>query len=81
MPYPDVKFVCLAHNPKFILTSITTYLSAANVTNYLNTLAGDFPESTVLVAGAAAARLKPALRENVVVFEGAPVLKKLLQIP
>ena len=80
VPYADVSFVCASNRPEYIVTSLTSYLTATSVNKYLNALADDFPESVILVAGAAAAKLKLNLRENVRIIEGPLALKRFLAI-
>ncbi len=78
VPYNDLKSVVEAHQPTIIVSSFTTVPQANTVDAYLNRLATDFSEITILVSGHVLKKLKNAPQSNVHLFSKALEIKDLL---
>jgi MerR family transcriptional regulator, light-induced transcriptional regulator len=78
VPYNDLKSVVEAHLPNIIVSSFTTVPQANSVDAYLNRLATDFSEMTILVSGYVLKKLKSSPKSNVHLFSKALEIKDLL---
>lgn len=78
VPYNDLKSVVEAHQPTIIVSSFTTVPQTNSVDAYLNRLATDFSEITLLVSGHVLKKLKNAPKSNVHLFSKALEIKDLL---
>lgn len=78
VPYNDLKSVIGAHQPAIIVSSFTTVPQANSLDAYLNRLATDFPETTILVSGHVLKKIKNEPKSNVHLFSNALDIKDLL---
>jgi DNA-binding transcriptional MerR regulator len=78
VPYNDLKSVVEAHQPNIIVSSFTTVPQANSVDAYLNRLATDFQDTTILVSGYVLKKLKNTPKSNVHLFSKALEIKDLL---
>jgi DNA-binding transcriptional MerR regulator len=53
VPYEDLRAVGLEHKPHYFVTSMISERPAGELQEYINTLAADFPSSTIIATGAA----------------------------
>ena len=78
VPHDDLKVVCNMHRPHLLITSITSSVSGPGLNPFLLKLSKDFPESRILVSGAAVRKSSLRIPQNVTFFETAVDLKHLL---
>lgn len=68
LPFDDLSVIYDIHRPHFIVTVITTSPSATQVQEYVDRLAGSFPEATILLSGYQVIGQDIRLPRNVQVF-------------
>ena len=78
VPYGDLKNVVETHQPKFIITSLTTLLNHQSTDHYLQSLSRDFSKQTILVSGRAMEGFDFKRFPNISHFSNALGLKSLL---
>ncbi|MDZ4716159.1 MAG: MerR family transcriptional regulator [Cytophagales bacterium] len=78
LPYADLKQVCTAYKPRYIITSVSVSQEPLRTKAYFDTLVKDFPGSTLLATGRSA---KPYVSgaPNFKFVENIKALKSLLQ--
>lgn len=79
VPYKDLKLVFDAHQPDIIVSSFTTVPQANSVDAYLERLATDFPQTTILISGYVLRKVKKEPKANVHLFSKALEIKDLLR--
>ena len=79
IPYRDLKSICEAHNPHYILTTISSSPQGSVIQGYLEKLCSDFSSAKVLVSGRALKKLTLTHPANLSLFENAQGLKRLLE--
>lgn len=79
VPYKDLKLVIDAHQPDIIVSSFTTVPQANSVDAYLERLATDFPQTTILISGYVLRKVKKEPKANVHLFSKALEIKDLLK--
>ena len=78
LPYPDLVQVCQAHQPDYIVTSLTSSARPENIFRYLDDLSETFPKAKILASGALTALLPSKLEQQITAFKEPDTLKKLL---
>ncbi len=78
VPYLSLKSVCEAHRPNFIISSFTSQPAAHAVQDYVNRLAADFSDVTVLLTGHALKKTVIKLPANVHLFTKVLAIKDLV---
>jgi MerR family transcriptional regulator, light-induced transcriptional regulator len=78
VPYNDLKSVVEAHQPKFIITSLTISQSASEFTQYLKSLSRDFMKQRILISGRAVQGFDWNKYPNIRYIPNATGLKGLL---
>ena len=76
VPYGDVKSICQVHQPKFLITSMTSPPPSINAQQYLTQLCKDHPKCKVLATGRALKDLKFSMPKNLRLFFMLEELKK-----
>lgn len=79
VPYQDVLSICARHDPRIMITAITTSPTSVGVREYLNRLCKDRPHSRVLVSGQALKKNPIQGPANLKLFFTAGELKTLLR--
>lgn len=79
VPYSDLKEICAAHQPRFIIAGCTTVPQPKDVQEYIDSLAGDFKNAIILASGAAIRRVALRFPANFHVFDNTLKLKELLR--
>ena len=77
LPYQDLSKVCLEYRPRFIITSLISTQKAQKTQQYIETLVGDFPDSTLLASGNFSKIILPQ-SANFKHFKNALDLKEIL---
>jgi len=78
VPYNDLKSVVETHNPDILISIFTSIPSANSVDAYLNKLATDFANTSILISGHILKKLKGEPKANVHLFSKALEIKSLL---
>lgn len=68
LPFDDLTTIYDIHQPKYIVTVITTQPNANQVQEYIDTLASTFPDTTILLSGYQVIGQDIAFPDNVQVF-------------
>ncbi|MBL7872947.1 MAG: MerR family transcriptional regulator [Cyclobacteriaceae bacterium] len=78
LPYEDLRKVCQAYHPKFIITSLISTQKPQKTKIYIERLIADFPDSEVLASGNFSEALVPQ-STNFKHFKNAVELKAILE--
>jgi DNA-binding transcriptional MerR regulator len=79
VPYHDLKEVFAIHNPKVLITSMTSVPAPQAMQAYINSLSTDFPNTEILASGAAVRKIAIRIPANFHVFDNALNLKEMLR--
>ncbi len=78
VPYESLHSICLEHNPNLLISSFTSQPSH-NTQDYVNRMAGDFPNISILLTGYLLKKKPINPPKNVTLFDNALEINKLIK--
>lgn len=78
VPFNDVEALCQSHDPKVLITAITSSPDSQSVQEYLNRLCKEQPQRTILATGQILRKMAIKIPSNLHVFNTPNDLKGLL---
>ncbi len=78
VPYLNLKSICEEHQPHYIISSFTSQPAPHAIQEYVNRLAADFPQITLLLSGYALKKTAVNPAGNVHLFHNALAIKALV---
>ncbi len=76
VPYKDLKAVCDAHKPEFLITAVVSTSKKSEMEAYLEKMANDFKNLTILASGAPLIDKSIKIPKNITVFTSIEELKE-----
>ncbi len=79
VPYRDVVALCKSHDPRILVTAITSAPDGQSIQEYLNRLCKEQPQCTILASGLILRKMAIKIPSNMHIFDNANELKNLLK--
>lgn len=79
VPFEDLKIIIRIHKSEYFLTSFTTGISEKALKEYLQRIAGTFPDKTIFYTGYQTAKIRENLTENLIKIESVRHFQEIIR--